>query len=59
MQTTTRSEFEEWAKTKMEWFAYNEDETDIMFERDGEGYTDANVHSAWMGFKAGCNSATN
>lgn len=58
MQTTTASDanreaFEEWAKTKAsDWFAYEPDEYVNMFERDGEGYTDANVHSAWMGWNA-------
>lgn len=50
-----REEFEEWAKTKSEWFAYNLDdpaEMRLMFKRDGEGYEDANVHSAWLGFQA-------
>ena len=59
MQIITRSEFEQWARTKLDWFAYNEDELDNMFERDGDGYTDANVHSAWMAWQASRNSATN
>lgn len=58
MQTTTvsdrgRAEFEKWAKTKaQDWFAYEPDEYANMFARDGEGYTDCNVHSAWMGWQA-------
>lgn len=52
MQTTIRSKFEDWAKDKASnWFGYSDNEFDTMLLRDGEGYIDANVHSAWMAWK--------
>jgi len=44
-----RREFEMWAITQV-YFGYPDPENSDMFERDGEGYTDACVQAAWMGF---------
>jgi hypothetical protein len=45
-----RSKFEAWA-VQQAYFGY-EAADKTMFERDGEGYTDAAVHAAWMGWVA-------
>lgn len=45
---TARIEFEKWAR-QQPYFGYD-NTSGVMFDRDVDGYTDACVHAAWMGF---------
>ena len=47
--TTHRQHFEQWILTQP-YFGYDLGDTSVL-DRDADGYQDACVHAAWMGYQ--------